>query len=157
MTKSIFGPNLVLSKNCHFAANSQYRSLHMGALYRFYQKSMSRVKWFEQKWLWFPNGRNHRKYIVAAHPMRLPSVISWEIGVRVVTLWEDHASKPSTNVLTPPKLGTVVEVARDNIITEADGVNWLQQLQSKFKIKSIWQVTNKTIHMCYVRGKYTKN
>ena len=23
--------------------------------------------------------------IVAAHPMRLPSVISWEIGVRVVT------------------------------------------------------------------------
>ena len=24
-------------------------------------------------------------YIVAAHPMRLSSVISWEIGVRVVT------------------------------------------------------------------------
>ncbi len=29
-------------------------------------------------------------------------------------LWEDHASKPSTNVLTPPKLGALREVAGDN-------------------------------------------
>ncbi len=30
-------------------------------------------------------------------------------------LWEDHTSKPSTNVLTLPKLGALREVARDNI------------------------------------------
>ncbi len=29
-------------------------------------------------------------------------------------LWEDHADKPSTHVLTPPKLGALREVARDN-------------------------------------------
>ena len=30
-------------------------------------------------------------------------------------LWEDHTSKPSTHVLTPPKRGALREVARDNI------------------------------------------
>ncbi len=31
------------------------------------------------------------------------------------TSWEVHTSKPSTHVLTPPKLGALREVARDNI------------------------------------------
>ena len=40
-------------------------------------------------------------------PRRLEaSTISWRIHVR----------KPSTNVLTPPKLGALREVARDNIL-----------------------------------------
>ena len=35
-----------------------------------------------------------------------------------VVLWEVHVSKPSTHVLTPPKLGALREVARDNIFVK---------------------------------------
>ncbi len=31
-------------------------------------------------------------------------------------LWDVHAGKPSTHILTPPKIGALREVARDNIM-----------------------------------------
>ncbi len=33
-----------------------------------------------------------------------------------VALWEVHVDKPSTHVITSPKLGALREVARDNIL-----------------------------------------
>ena len=45
---------------------------------------------------------------------------SWVILLRRLEAsaasWEDHTGKPSTHVLTPPKIGALREVARDNIL-----------------------------------------
>ena len=52
-------------------------------------------------------------------------VKSWATSSRRLeasaALWEDHTDKPSTHVLTPPKLGAFREVARDNIVTRQRG------------------------------------
>ena len=44
---------------------------------------------------------------------------SWAIHSRRLEAsaasWEDHTGKPSTHVLTPPKIGALGEVAHDNI------------------------------------------
>ena len=41
----------------------------------------------------------------------------------LVALWEVHGSKPSTNVLMPPKPGALREVACDNIYPPAVTIN----------------------------------
>ena len=47
----------------------------------------------------------NQKFLFRVHSHMHESAISWRI----------HVSKPSTHVLTPPKLGALREVARDNI------------------------------------------
>ncbi len=70
--------------------------------------------------------------------MQLVSVKSWEVGEWVVALWKDHTSKPSTNVLMPPKLGALREVACGNTMTPGTEL-WKMDAMHSHKIPTIQQ------------------
>ncbi len=54
--------------------------------------------------------------------------------------WEVHASKPSTHVLTPPKLGALREVARDNIFNFIKIQQLLTRLDGKTDRQRVIQI-----------------